>query len=714
MVEIITSTSFAVPYNMENFIPTTTNSLEILHDFDMETFDATLLDTPISMSTETKPTQQMIASSSSAIPVDLSTPVCQTTTTSSLPIQSSNQFSFIDIQEPPQTFTVKNVTTLHQNIPQSNPSLSQQAYLTSNFDIAKNPIGTQPDTSIDGIYINDLSLKTDQISSQNFISKPQVPVTGFQLVNQGSIAASRQNQASIQQGTFLRTNPKSDVRISSVRNSADLSDVHSPEVLAIYDKVQQLVSQSELKGEASENVPNFNNNFKAGSFSGPSSQQVATSASQHFWSSPSLFSSASSSLPNNFTSGNVQQSNFFEKPRSKSLAHVLQVSSAPISLLNTFSSSNSMPTSSNDQSFLNWQSNVKAEPNIAEPILRSDPNSVSSNFRSFQNPRSIQQGSCPSSLTTTPSPRCSSNQSDISDTAIPDNIHSFRVIQEGGKTLTSAQVSSPYRQALNQIASAEKIYLIKPRKQANRVTKVPEHDRPYKCIIPECNRRFSRSDELNRHTRIHTGTKPYECKICNRRFTRSDHLTTHSRTHTGEKPFKCSLCDKSFARSDEKKRHEKIHFKKPRDKTRSGAQSSSKATSQQQQQGITNTSSMNFLSSGDFEACGATGPIYTTPAAVTEAGLQISNTIPMLDNSGMVDLNMGATNDVNVTSGANFLTSTCESIFAHSEITPTEYNSSFVKLYQFQPSNALISETRTGSADSSSDNDFNGNKFQLQ
>ena len=122
--------------------------------------------------------------------------------------------------------------------------------------------------------------------------------------------------------------------------------------------------------------------------------------------------------------------------------------------------------------------------------------------------------------------------------------------------------NSTYRQAYNQVATAEKIYMIKPRKPVDRRSKVPEEERPFKCIIPECNRRFSRSDELNRHTRIHTGTKPYECKICHRRFTRSDHLTTHNRTHTGEKPFKCNYCERSFARSDEKKRHEKIHFKK--------------------------------------------------------------------------------------------------------------------------------------------------------
>ncbi|XP_057676942.1 early growth response protein 1-like [Corythoichthys intestinalis] len=84
-------------------------------------------------------------------------------------------------------------------------------------------------------------------------------------------------------------------------------------------------------------------------------------------------------------------------------------------------------------------------------------------------------------------------------------------------------------------------------------------ERPYTCPAEGCDRRFSRSDELTRHVRVHTGQKPFQCRICMRSFSRSDHLTTHIRTHTGEKPFACSECGRKFARSDERKRHTKIH-----------------------------------------------------------------------------------------------------------------------------------------------------------
>ncbi|MBN3300564.1 early growth response protein 3 [Amia ocellicauda] len=102
---------------------------------------------------------------------------------------------------------------------------------------------------------------------------------------------------------------------------------------------------------------------------------------------------------------------------------------------------------------------------------------------------------------------------------------------------------------------------IRPRKYPNRPSKTPVHERPHACPAENCDRRFSRSDELTRHLRIHTGHKPFQCRICMRSFSRSDHLTTHIRTHTGEKPFACEFCGRKFARSDERKRHAKVHLK---------------------------------------------------------------------------------------------------------------------------------------------------------
>uniref|UniRef100_A0A668VD26 C2H2-type domain-containing protein n=1 Tax=Oreochromis aureus TaxID=47969 RepID=A0A668VD26_OREAU len=135
----------------------------------------------------------------------------------------------------------------------------------------------------------------------------------------------------------------------------------------------------------------------------------------------------------------------------------------------------------------------------------------------------------------------------------------------------------------------------RPRKSAaGRQCKTPPHERPYACPAEGCDRRFSRSDEVTRHVRVHTGQKPFQCRICMRSFSRSDHLTTHIRTHTGEKPFACAECGRKFARSDERKRHTKIH-QRQRERKNNGSSVASAA--------YTVTSSLNTAIKSSLCVC---------------------------------------------------------------------------------------------------------------
>ncbi|GFO25782.1 early growth response [Plakobranchus ocellatus] len=166
--------------------------------------------------------------------------------------------------------------------------------------------------------------------------------------------------------------------------------------------------------------------------------------------------------------------------------------------------------------------------------------------------------------------------------------------------------------------SSLKFLPVKPRKYPNRPSKTPPHERPYPCPVENCGRRFSRSDELARHIRIHTGQKPFQCPICCRSFSRSDHLTTHKRTHTGEKPFSCDVCGRKFARSDEKKRHAKVHLKQRIKKDAKFLAATASATSSTAQS-----------SSSSVPAC----PLQSSLSSSADSLDNIVSTIPLVVNT---------------------------------------------------------------------------------
>lgn len=88
---------------------------------------------------------------------------------------------------------------------------------------------------------------------------------------------------------------------------------------------------------------------------------------------------------------------------------------------------------------------------------------------------------------------------------------------------------------------------------------VPRRQSHYTCNWYNCNKHFTQRQKLLRHIKVHTGYKPYCCKICNRKFANQETLIQHNRTHSGEKPYKCHVCGKCFGGSSSLKIHIRTH-----------------------------------------------------------------------------------------------------------------------------------------------------------
>lgn len=92
-------------------------------------------------------------------------------------------------------------------------------------------------------------------------------------------------------------------------------------------------------------------------------------------------------------------------------------------------------------------------------------------------------------------------------------------------------------------------------------------EKPHHC--PECDKCFSRAENLKIHIRSHSGEKPYACPVkgCNKAYSNSSDRFKHTRTHSMTKPYQCKVpgCNKRYTDPSSLRKHVKTYKHKQQD-----------------------------------------------------------------------------------------------------------------------------------------------------
>jgi len=84
-------------------------------------------------------------------------------------------------------------------------------------------------------------------------------------------------------------------------------------------------------------------------------------------------------------------------------------------------------------------------------------------------------------------------------------------------------------------------------------------------VCDQCGKAFGTARNLEVHSVVHSGYKPFICRTCGKAFARKAEIRDHERTHTGEKPYQCEFCGATFSQRSNLQSHKRAtHYQDKR------------------------------------------------------------------------------------------------------------------------------------------------------